>query len=112
MSQEKPSVLIVLVPLLMLFISGAWTLASLIPYVRWGAMRETMFYTVIISNISFLVSLLLSMLFYLEMGEKETHKRRMVLAFSIGIIALIISIVVFTASFVMQPPFFTTYPPD
>lgn len=75
-------------------------------------MRETMFYTVIISNISFLVSLLLSMLFYLEVGEKETHKRRIVLAFSIGIIALIISIVVFTASFVMQPPFFTTYPPD
>jgi len=38
-------------------------------------MRDTMFYTVIISNISFLVSLLLSMLFYLEVGEKETHKR-------------------------------------
>jgi tetrahydromethanopterin S-methyltransferase subunit C len=102
----------VLVPLFMLFISGAWTLASLIPYVRWGAMRETMFYTVIISNISFLVSLLLSMLFYLEVGEKETHKRTMVLAFSIGIIALIISIVVFTVSFVMQPPFFKAYPPD
>ena len=74
MGEEKPSVWIILVPILMLFVSGAWTLASLIPYVRWGAMRETMFYTVIISNISFLVSLLLSMLFYrlLTRGD-EVH---------------------------------------
>jgi peptidoglycan/LPS O-acetylase OafA/YrhL len=112
MSEDKPSVWIVLVPLLMLFVSGAWTLASFIPYVRFRALRELMFYAVTFSNISFLVSLLLSMRFYLEVGEKKTNKRRLVLAFSIGVLALIVSIVVFAASVVMQPPFFTTYPPD
>ena len=80
MSEEKPSVGIVLVPLLMLFISGAWTLASLIPYVRHRAMRETMFCTTTVSNISFLISTLFSMLFYLEMGEKENLKRRITIA--------------------------------
>lgn len=72
MSEEKPSVWIVLVSLLMLFISGAWTLASLIPYVRHGAMRETMFCTTTVSNISFLISTLLSMLFYYR-GGPETQ---------------------------------------
>jgi hypothetical protein len=111
MSEEKPSVWIVLVSLLMLFVSGAWTLASFIPYVRFKALRELMFYAVTFSNISFLGSLLLSMRFYLEVGEKETNKRRMVLAFSIGVLTLIVSIVVFAASIIMTPQY-PPYPPD
>jgi hypothetical protein len=41
--------------------------------VRFRALRELMFYAVTFSNITFLVSLLLSMRFYLEVGEKETN---------------------------------------
>lgn len=63
-------------------------------------LRKLMFYTVSASNVSFLISLLLSMLLYLEIGENEKLKRRMILVFSIGVLALILSIVLFTASFV------------
>ena len=70
-----------------------------------------MFYAVAFSNIIFLGSLLLSLRFYLEMGDKETNKRRIVLAFSIGVLALIASIVVFTASIIMTPQY-PLYPPD
>jgi len=103
MSEEKPSVWIVLVSLLMLFVSGAWSLASLIPCVRCEILWLLIFHLVTVSNILFLVSLLLPMMIDLEMGAKEDLKRRMILAFSIYVLALIISIVLFTASFIMMP---------
>ena len=62
-----------------------------------------MFHSVIVSNIFYFVSLLLPMMIDLEMGVKEDLKRRMILAFSIDIPSLIISIGLFTASFIMMP---------
>jgi len=109
MSGERPSVWPVIVSLLMLFVSGAWTMASFIPYGRPGALRPLMFYVVTASNVSFLVSLLFAMLLYLEIETRLGSKRAMALAFSVGIVALIVSVVLFSASFIMTP---TPYYPD
>lgn len=109
MSGEKPSVWPVIVSLLMLFVSGAWTMASFIPYGRPGALRPLMFYVVTASNVFFLASLLFAMLLYLEIETRLGSKRIMALAFSIGIVALIVSVVLFSTSLIMTPP---AYYPD
>jgi hypothetical protein len=108
MSEQKPSVWLILVSLLMLFVSGAWTLASITPLMP-KTVRSSMLITVTTANVCFLVTLLAAMLLYSDIGAKENLKKAMVLAFSIGIFALIISIVLFSASFLMTPP---PYYPD
>ena len=112
MSEEKPSVWIVLVSLLMLFVSGAWTLASFLPFPSggYGSPRSLMFYVTMASNISFLISLLVSMLLYLGIGSREGMRWIMIFAFSMGILALISSIILFTASFFMASRASTVYP--
>lgn len=84
-------------------------MASFIPYGRPGALRPLMFYVVTSSNISFLVSLLFAMLLYLEIETGLGSKRVIALAFSVGIVALIVSVVLFSASLIMTPP---AYYPD
>jgi len=57
---------------------------------------------VTIANISFLISLLASM--FLHSGiRSEEMRRNMLLAFSIGVFALIISIVLFSATHIVNP---------
>jgi len=104
MSEQKPSVWLVLVSLLMLFISGAWTLASITPLWISKDMRSFMLISVTTANIAFLTTLLAAMLLYSDVGAKQNLKKTMVLAFSVGILALIVSIVLFSASFLIAPP--------
>jgi hypothetical protein len=108
MSEEKPSVWLIIVSVLMLFVSGVWTLASITPLAP-KAVRSFMLITVTTANISFLITLLAAMLLYSDLGAKENLKKTMILAFSIGIFALIVSVILFTASFLITPP---TYYPD
>jgi len=108
MSEQNPSARLILVSILMLFISGAWTLASVTPLMS-RAVRSSMLGTVTTANVCFLVTLLAAMLLYSDVGAKENLKKAMVLAFSIGIFSLIISIVLFSASFLIEPP---PYYPD
>ncbi|MCW4019736.1 MAG: hypothetical protein NWF14_00685 [Candidatus Bathyarchaeota archaeon] len=109
MSEQKTSVWLILVSLLMLFVSGAWTLVSILPFGIFKAVRSFMLITVTTANISFLITLLAAMLLYSDVGERENLKKIMIFAFSIGIFALIVSIVLFSASFLITPP---TYYPD
>lgn len=109
MSEQKPSVWLILVSLLMLFVSGAWTLASITPFGISKAVRSFMLITVTTANVCFLVTLLAAMLLYSDVGPKENLKKAMLLAFAVGIFALILSIVLFSGSFLVAPP---TYYPD
>lgn len=109
MSEEKPSVWLVLVSLLMLFVSGAWTLASITPFGISKIARSLMLITVTTANVCFLVTLLAAMLLYSDVGTKEKLKKIMILAFSVGIFALISSIILFSGSFLISPP---PYYPD
>jgi len=109
MVEQKPSVWLVLMSLLMLFVSGAWTLASILPFGISKGIRTVMLISATTADISFLVTLLAMMLLYSDVGAKENLKKTMILSFSIGIFALIVSIVLFSASFLIAPP---TYYPD
>jgi hypothetical protein len=108
MSNEKPSVWLIIVSLLMLFVSGAWTVASILPFVP-KDVRASMRITVTAANVSFLLTLLAAMLLYLEVGPKQNLKKAMMLTFSIGIITLIISVILFTASFLITPIHYPDY---
>lgn len=109
MSEQKPSVWLILISLLMLFVSGAWTLASITSFGISKAVMPFRLITVTIANISFLVTLLVAMLLYSDIGAKEGLKKTMVFAFSVGIFALIVSIILFSASFLLTPQ---PYRPD
>jgi hypothetical protein len=64
LAEEKPSIWIVLVSLLMLFVSGAWTLASIMPFGTQKTIRPLMLVTSTISNVAFLLTLLSAMILY------------------------------------------------
>lgn len=104
MSEEKPSVWLVLVSLLMLFVSGAWTLATITPFWISETVRSLMLITVTAANVSFLLTVLAAMLLYSDVGAEERLRKTMVVAFSVGIFALIVAIVLFSASFLVKPP--------
>lgn len=109
MNEEKPSVWLILVSLLMLFVSGAWTLATITPFVISKTVRTLMLISVTTANVCFLGTLLAAMLLYSYIGARESLRKVMVFAFSIGIFALIVSIILFSASFLTSPP---SYYPD
>ena len=104
MSKEKPSIWLILVSLLMLFVSGAWTLATITPFWITKDMRTVMLITVTAANVSFLVTLLTAMLLYMDVNARESLRRIMKYAFVIGILVLIISIILFSASYLIAPP--------
>jgi hypothetical protein len=108
MSEQKPSPWLVLVSLLMLLVSGAWTVAAITPFIS-KSMRPFMVVAVTVANISFLGTVLAAMLLYSEVGSKASLKKMMVLAFSIGIFSLITSIILFSALVLIAPP---KYYPD
>jgi len=87
----------------MLFVSGAWTLAAITPLIS-RSLRPFVVVTVTAANVSLLATLLAAMLLYSEVGPRPTLKKAMVVAFSAGILTLIISIVLFSAQVLMAPP--------
>jgi hypothetical protein len=104
-AEEKPSIWIILISLLMLFVSGAWTIASIIPFGMQKTIGPIMLVTSTVSNVAFLLTLLSAMILYSNMGPRQGLRKIMVYTFSIGIFALIISIILFSISLLLAPPF-------
>ncbi len=96
----------VLVSLLMLFVSGAWTIASIMPSTMNKPLSSIMLVTTTVSNISFLLTLLVTMLLYSEVGPRERLGKTMVYLFSAGIIALAATVMLFLIAFLTTPPLF------
>jgi hypothetical protein len=94
------------ITLFMIFISGCWTLATIVPFPLAWPTRAVQLAVVTVSNISFLVSLLASMLYQGEMIERETARRWSIIFFAVGITALIVSILLFSASYLVKPPYY------
>ena len=109
MAEEKAPTWIIVTTLVMLFISGCWTLATIIPFRIDQPIRSAMVITVTIADIAFLLSLLASMLSYSGMSRKEAMKRISILMFCLGITALIVSIILFSTSYLTKTP---PYYPD
>lgn len=63
-----------------------------------------MLITVTLANVSFLITLLAAMLLYSDVKTTRNPRKIMIYAFSVGIIALTISILLFSASFLISPP--------
>ncbi|UCH56884.1 MAG: hypothetical protein JSV18_05945 [Candidatus Bathyarchaeota archaeon] len=103
MGEEKSSVWIILVSILMLFVSGAWTLATIMPFVPHKGLRSATLTMVTIANVSFLASLLASMLLYSQVGERGQMRSVMIASFSIGILALAVSIVIYSSTHIWSP---------
>jgi hypothetical protein len=107
--EERPSIWIVLVSILMLFVSGAWTLATITPFVTLKGIRSATLTMVTAANIAFLGSVLASMLLYARVGKIERMRSLMVTSFTIGILALAVSILMFAGVHIWSP---MTYFPD
>lgn len=108
MSEEKVSTWIIVTTLFMMFISGCWTVATIIPWKLHPSIRSAMIITVTIADVAFLLSLLASMLSY-SLSSKEATKKVSMFMFCLGIAALVVSIILFSASFLLKPP---PYYPD
>jgi len=94
----------ILITLVMLFISGCWTIASIISFPIKYEFRVIMTMMVTASNVAFLLSLLASVLSYEGMGNEEKMKRVIVYSFSIGIFALVISVIMFSLAYITTAP--------
>ena len=98
MSRELSPSSFIVITLVMLFISGCWTLATIIPYPIEHGFRTAMIVTVTASNVCFLFSLLTSALHYAGLGQEQTMKRLMIILFAIGVSALVLSVILFSIS--------------
>ena len=94
----------IVITLVMLFISGCWTLACIMPFPIKYEYRLIMATAVTASNVAFLISLLASVLSYAGMGNDEEMKRIIVYSFSIGITALVISVILFSFAYITAAP--------
>jgi hypothetical protein len=98
MGEEKTSIWIVLVSILLLFVSGTWTLATIRPFVPHKGIRSATLTTVTAANISFLGSVLAPMLLYARVGEIERMRSLMVISFTIVVLALVVFIIMFAGT--------------
>jgi hypothetical protein len=107
MSEERITSRMVLISRVMIFISGCWTAATLVPFPMKPNLRPYSTATITTSNIAFLLSLLTSTLSYAKIGDQARMKRITVYLFSIGIVCLIASIIIFSASYIttIQPQY-------
>ncbi len=103
MAEEKPPTWFIATTLSMLIVTGAWTLASTIPFNTW--LRIFSIATVTAANIGFLLALLACVLAYLKADGRITWRRIMVYAFTIGVLFLMTSIVTYAASVMTGFPF-------
>jgi hypothetical protein len=100
MSEERIPSRMVLITLVMIFISGCWTVATLTPFPMKSNFRPYSIATITTANIAFLLSLLTSTLSYAKIGDQTKMKRITVYLFNIGIVFLIASIILFSASYI------------
>ncbi len=96
---EKPLTRFVVVGLVLLFISGCWMVGSLtiIPRrLELDFLRLTLLTTNALANISFLVSILASILGLADIVKEERSRKAAAYAFIAGIVLLIVSIALFS----------------
>jgi hypothetical protein len=86
--------------LVMIFICGCWTLATVIGRT---ALRPYSLGTVTVANVAFLLALMLTILSYADLGNDATMQRAMAYVFSVGILALAVSVILFSASALTGP---------
>ena len=86
--------------LVMLFISGCWTLAAIMPFPVSLGTRGVQVAAVAVSNVAFLLGVLTSAFSYAGMGKSERMSKVFLAFFSIGVAALALSIIAFTISYV------------
>lgn len=98
MSREMTQSSFIVITLVMLFISGCWTLATIMPYPIEYWFRAVMIAAVTASNVSFLLSLLTSALSYAGIGQDQSMRRLMIILFTIGVSALVVSVILFSIS--------------
>jgi hypothetical protein len=103
LSEQKPSVWIVVTPLLMLFVSGAWTAAAIMSSSLNKTLGSIMLATATASNVSFLLTLLVAMLLFSGVEKGEKLRITMVCIFSTGIIFLVYAVVLFLIIFLGRP---------
>ena len=96
---KRPLTRFVVVGLVLLFISGCWMVGSL-TIVSWRLkpefLRTTLLTTNALANISFLVSILASILGLAEIVEEERARKTTAYAFAAGVVLLIVSIALFS----------------
>ena len=106
MAEEKGPTWMIWVTLFMIFISGCWTFATIIPFPHTLASRTALMIGVTVADVTFLISLLASMLSYSGMADREQMRRWAVIMFCLGITALVASIILFSASSITKPPIY------
>ena len=99
MDGERVPSWIFITTLLMIFVSGCWTIATIGPFLIRPDFRPYTIVAVTIANLAFLLSLMTSMFSYAKLGDQSKIKQIMVYLFSSGILSLIISIVIFSISY-------------
>jgi len=105
MTEEKDLTRMIPITLFMIFVSGCWTLASIIPFsIRWPA-HSAQLAIVTVADVAFLIALLALMLSYGGMAEKEAVRRWAILMFCVGMVTLIASIILFSSSYLLWPPY-------
>lgn len=106
MTEEKGLTRIIPITLFMIFISGCWTLATIIPFPMHWPTRSIQLTVVTVADVTFLLSLLTSILSYSGMADREAMRKWSIIMFCTGITALIASIILFSASYLVKPPQF------
>ncbi|MCS7365353.1 MAG: hypothetical protein NDF54_07955 [archaeon GB-1867-035] len=104
MFEERTLPRMILINLFMIFISGCWTLATILPFTMNWMIRSIQLITITIADISFLLSLLASILVYSGFMREEIARKWFIIFFCIGILALIITIILFSTSYLIKHP--------
>lgn len=110
LEKGKPLTWFVIVNLALLFISGCWMVGSLM-VTSWksslGFARPMLLTSTALANISFLASMLTSILGTANIVKEDPARRVTVYAFTIGILLLIVSMIIFCWIVVATSPYYS-----
>jgi len=104
LNEQKPPVWIMIVSLLMLLISSAWTMAAVFSVSINRTLASIMLATATASNISFLLAMLTAILLYSGLEKGGRLRLIMVSLFAIGIVSLVYTVVLFLLAFLTRYP--------
>jgi hypothetical protein len=104
LNEQKPPVWIMIVSLLMLLISSAWTMAAVFSVSINRTLASIMLATATASNISFLLAMLTAILLYSGLEKGGRFRLIMVSLFAIGIVSLVYTVVLFLLAFLTRYP--------
>ena len=104
MSQGATPSSLIIISLVMLFISGCWTVAAVIPFPLGADLRSVMIAAVAASNVTFLLSVLAAVFSHAGLGDAGKMRKVMLTFFSIGVAALVVSVMIFSISQIARAP--------